>query len=83
MHTIKSPLCKCNNCDTVYLDTNPQVNATQFNAPLNTPELTFQYEKNEGYFKGCPKCETDGFLIDVNGNENLTTKEQKLFKIAL
>ena len=29
------------------------------------------FEDEDGLGKGCPKCETDGYLIDVRGGEKL------------
>ena len=79
---MRIPICKCNNCGTIYIDTNPQTGAVAFDPPLDTPTLTLQYDHEEGYFKGCPKCETDGYLMDITGNDDLTKEEQKIFKLA-
>ena len=80
---MKTPLCKCNKCDTIYIDTNPQVGVAQFKAPTNTPTLTVQYDEfSADYFKGCPKCKTDGYLIDITENEDLTKEEQRTFKLV-
>ena len=45
---------KCNNCDEVF---------------TNDDELEIMQD-NDGYFKGCPTCKTDGFLIDIKGGNN-------------
>ena len=44
---------KCNNCDEVFTDDD---------------ELEIMQD-NEGHFKGCPTCRTDGFLMDINEEE--------------
>ena len=49
-------ICKCNNCDNLYLDTNPQTNAKKFDVDsLGLDELIDHK---------CPKCKTDGYLTD-------------------
>lgn len=41
---------RCNNCYTYFVNDNGL-------------EL---FKDNEGYFKGCPKCETDAYLMDLD-----------------
>jgi hypothetical protein len=64
-------LCKCNNCETILIDQNPQINAEKY--ILKGGEQTMQYfgggvkdieGKSEGYW-GCPICLTDGYLKDL------------------
>ena len=57
--------CKCNSCDEVFFDTNP-ADQPFFEIPKNKSfrELTVQ-EDEDGPFKGCPECKTDGALVDV------------------
>jgi hypothetical protein len=64
---VTANLCKCNNCDNILIDQNPQINAKEY--PLTGEELEMQYieedaagEKN---YWVCPICLTDGFLIDM------------------
>lgn len=57
-------LCKCNNCDTILVDRNPQENA--FKLPLQGNEEEMECIKDEdGVFWGCPHCKTDGYLMDL------------------
>jgi hypothetical protein len=68
---ITANLCKCNNCDSILIDQNPQVNANEF--PLKGNELEMQFfgggikdkYNNEDNYWGCPICLTDEFLTDV------------------
>jgi len=63
-------LCKCNNCDSILIDQNPQINAKEYY--LKGTELEMQYipsiiEKGnvvDGAFWACPICMTDGYLDD-------------------
>ncbi len=67
-------LCKCNNCDSILIDQNPQVNAKEYY--LKGTELEMQYnpglrmedEEDEDNlnerFWVCPICMTDGYLDD-------------------
>lgn len=50
-------LCKCLDCDTLYIDTNPQVNAKKLNI-----DSKIKIETLIGHL--CPKCYTDDFLTD-------------------
>lgn len=61
-----SELCKCLKCNTILIDENPQVNANQYNIPLEAKEMIFlrDEEDNIGYW-ACPNCRTDGYLVDL------------------
>ena len=49
-------ICKCNNCDNLYIDTNPQVGAKKYDVDyLNLDDL---------YDHKCPKCKVDDYLDD-------------------
>ena len=53
-------ICLCNNCDSLLIDTNPQVDAKKFDVDnLELDEL----ESIED-MRACPNCKTDGFLSD-------------------
>ena len=57
-------LCKCNLCNVVLIDENPQIGAIDYE--LNGSELTMvQFNEEGDYVWGCPKCETDDYLIDL------------------
>ena len=71
MATVKEPLCKCNNCDNIWVDRNPQVNQKIFEVDKNHPSLvqiidSFDVDSVEMYW-GCPECRTDGNLSDFEG----------------
>lgn len=60
----KDHLCKCNNCDTILTDENPQVDAPKL--PLQGNEEQMERLKDEdGDFWGCPRCKTDVYLMDL------------------
>lgn len=72
-------LCKCNNCNTILLDQNPQIGAKLHSVNLNKVEV-MQYIKDEdsqdqSYFWGCPICMNDDYLTD-----ELTDEEIKQLK---
>ena len=54
-------VCKCNNCDNIYRDNNPQTNAPEFEVPINLSSL------NENLC--CPICKTYGYLIDIRSEK--------------
>ncbi len=74
-----TPLCKCNNCETLLIDKNPKLNPVEKNIYIdsdkefvsedNVKVLEMEYlkveETNNEYFWSCPKCKTDAFLIDL------------------
>jgi hypothetical protein len=66
----KVQLCKCNNCDTIMFDENPQVINTKFEIPLNTEHM-IQIEEDESFYWACPKCKTDAHLIDITSESQL------------
>ena len=63
-------LCKCNMCDNILIDQNPQIGAKEYELKGN--ELEMQWfgggikDKNgeEGNYWGCPVCLTDDYLTD-------------------
>lgn len=64
-------LCKCNNCNNVLIDQNPQVNATEHQLTGKELDMQFfgggvkdKYGKDNNYW-GCPICLTDEFLTDI------------------
>ena len=57
----KDHLCKCNKCDNILIDKNPQVDAKKFQLKGNEKELI----KVNNEFWGCPECLTDDYLIDL------------------
>jgi hypothetical protein len=60
-------LCKCNNCDSILIDRNPQVNAIPLKTPENAIEMVMigsPLEMNSNLFWACPICLTDEYLND-------------------
>lgn len=63
-------LAKCINCDTIMYDNNTS-EQPKFIPPKDTEEMK-QFMGDDGCFWGCPKCETDVYLIDVEYECQLT-----------
>jgi len=57
-------LCKCNNCETVMIDENPQTNAEKHPLTGKEVEMEYFYEKGDRCW-GCPVCKTDAYLKDL------------------
>jgi len=63
---MKANLCKCNNCDSILLDQNPQIGAKEHDLGQYPNIKHMQYETDEnGGFWTCPICETDAYLTDL------------------
>ncbi|NDV80777.1 hypothetical protein [Bacteroides sp. 51] len=61
--TERDYLCQCTNCGTILIDESPQVGAKKF--ILSGNEITMErFCDEDGGFWGCPKCETDSYLVD-------------------
>jgi hypothetical protein len=61
-------LCKCNKCDVVLIDQNPQINAKEHE--LIGIEVEMQWtggliENDDDAKWVCPNCMTDDYLIDI------------------
>jgi len=54
-------ICKCNGCDEVFIDTNPQSNSKKFD--FNQMFMT------ELVSHKCPICGTDAFLTDMDNQQ--------------
>ena len=69
MSGLKYQFCKCNNCGGVFFDTNPSEQPF-FEIPKGKGYQELDTIEEDGeYFQGCPECETDEHLMDVE-NEN-------------
>lgn len=76
-------LCKCNNCNNIFIDQNPQIGAKVYNADTTklsnlqyiTDNLDDDGEAAECYW-GCGICMTDGYL-----NDFLTKEDEENLKI--
>lgn len=67
---MKANLCKCNKCNIVLIDQNPQINAPEFEIPEQAQEM--QFMDKDGGFWACPVCEDDGNLMDITELQQLT-----------
>lgn len=57
-------LCKCNNCDNILVDENPQIKAKEHE--LSGEELQMIYvQDGDTWYWVCPICLTDSYLIDM------------------
>lgn len=63
----------CNNCGNIYEDINPGDESRDYK-PRNIDPLVHG-EDEDGFFVGCPVCNTDGYLVD-NINRWAMSKEQ-------
>jgi hypothetical protein len=65
---MKANLCKCNNCDSILIDENPQIDAIEYDLsklPKIKPLIMDYLEiEGEGIYPVCPKCKTDDYLSD-------------------
>ncbi len=72
----KANLCKCNNCDSILIDQNPQIGAKEHlvyqgenysvdSENKEVSEMQYLEDPNGEYFWGCPFCETDNYLTDL------------------
>jgi hypothetical protein len=58
-------LCKCNNCERILIDENPQTNAKKYDIKgikVHSMEYINDYENS---FWACPHCQTDAYLTDL------------------
>lgn len=64
-------LCKCNNCDEIWEDMNPSCNSFEIDPDkLNEIPLPLELFEDDGdHFWGCPICETDDYLSDINNQD--------------
>ena len=66
---MKANLCRCNNCDSILIDKNPQKDAIEHELTGN--ELEMQWTGGLIEFKHdppmwvCPLCMTNAYLIDM------------------
>ncbi len=65
-------LCKCNRCDLVMLDANPQINAPKYKVNVfNFADMKYLKDNGGDYFFGCPNCESDEYLTDEISEKDL------------
>lgn len=63
MCTDTAHLCKCNKCNSILIDENPQVKAKE--RETTGEEKKMVWIDDEGGFWACPICLTDGYLVDL------------------
>ena len=62
---MKDYLCKCNNCDSILLDQNPQTEAIKHELGKYPTIKHMRYiQGEENSFWACPICKTDEYLTD-------------------
>ena len=63
--------CKCNNCEEVFVDINPN-DQPYFEMPKDGVYIhTCLIEDEDGMSYGCPTCKTDKYLVDVHDENDL------------
>ena len=65
------PLAICNNCGSVFVDTNPSAGQKLHSVNDEVPELAIMTDA-DGHYIGCPVCKTDAYLMDFEGELNTT-----------
>lgn len=61
---MKTELCKCNNCQRLLIDENPQIGAEKIEVgdmKVHSMEYINDYDNS---FWACPHCKTDAYLTD-------------------
>jgi len=59
---MEANLCKCNNCDSILLDQNPQTGAIHHDLGQYPNVKHMKFKKDHW---ACPICDTDAYLIDL------------------
>jgi len=62
---MKAQLCKCNNCEAILVDENPQVGAPVLEVPKGVLYMVKVNIDDEGMYWACPRCQTDAYLTDI------------------
>jgi len=62
---MKTELCKCNNCERLLIDENPQVDAQKIEIGNQKVHSMEWIEDGEDSFWACPHCLTDAYLTDL------------------
>lgn len=60
-------LCLCNNCNSILIDENPQVDAPLYDLKEypEAKEMAHVWDDEwQSYFWACPECLTDSYLAD-------------------
>lgn len=59
--------CKCNNCERILIDENPQVDSIMLDVDKSKVHSMEWIEEEEGGggFWACPHCKTDAYLTDL------------------
>lgn len=62
-------LCKCNHCDNVLIDENPQIGAKEYDLndypnAMEMQRVSAVINDPETEYWACPVCLTDGYLTD-------------------
>ena len=78
---MKDYLCKCNMCDSILFDENPDENSvlidiTTIEEPINN---MIQFYSGGKFYWGCPNCCTDSYLTDIIDNDLKTNNYDNRF----
>jgi len=67
---MKTELCKCNNCQRLLIDENPQIGAEKVEVgSLKGYSMEWIKEEHQSYWT-CSHCKTDAYLTDISGVKN-------------
>lgn len=70
-------LCKCNNCEGISIDTNPQINSIE----IDLGKTARWYDELENHC--CPICKCDDYLIDLDSLSIAKELWERLSDIAI
>lgn len=62
----KDYLCRCNHCNIIMIDMNPQTNAVLLDIPEDVEQMEYIEDEDGIFFYGCPSCLDDADLMDLD-----------------
>lgn len=66
---MKTEICKCNNCERLLIDENPQVNAEKVEVGDMRVHSMVYINDYDNSFWACPHCLTDAYLTDFSAEK--------------
>lgn len=81
---LTAQLCACNNCNAIMIDQNPnnQPELDYSHIELSEMELIQEQDDETGNmienYWGCPNCQTDAYLMDIEGKIDLRDRVEIL-----
>ena len=69
---MRTEICKCNNCERLLIDENPQTGAEKVEVENNRVHSMEWIEEEHDSYWACPHCLTDAYLTDYKSSRKLT-----------